>query len=175
MGFDVHGIKPKINVKLDDTTVYGMIESIDDFSEKWSMQDNLNKNDRKTYWNEMEKHHDNNPGIYFRNNVWWWRPLWDYVCDTCEEILNQKDVNAGFWNDSKTISKEKAIKIANILFEKIKSGHTDKYAKQFEKDRKELEKNEDKDSQFMASYPFDTKNVKRFAEFCKESGGFEIC
>ncbi len=175
MGFDIHGIKPKVNVKLDDTTIYGMIESIDDNAEKWSMQDNLNKNDRKTYWKEMEKYHDDNPGIYFRNNVWWWRPLWDYVCNECTDILDKEDMTAGHYNDFKVISKEKALEIADILFKKIKSGHTDKYAAAFEKDRKELKKSDNKEIEFMSSYPFNTKNVKRFAEFCKESGGFEIC
>jgi hypothetical protein len=29
--------------------------------------------------------------------------------------------------------------------------------------------------QWEASYPFDVDNVKEFAEFCKESDGFEIC
>ena len=38
-----------------------------------------------------------------------------------------------------------------------------------------LGKSDDKDNQFMSSYPFNTDNVKRFAEFCRESGGFEIC
>ena len=175
MGFDVHGIKPRVNVKLDDTTVYGMIESIDDFAERWTMQDNLNKNDRKKYWEQMEKHHDDNPGIYFRNNVWWWRPLWDYVCDECANVLDEDDMKAGCYNDGKVITKTKAIKIADILFKKIESGETDKYAYQFEENRKNLGKSDDKDNQFMSSYPFNTDNVKRFAEFCRESGGFEIC
>ena len=30
MGFDLHGIKPKINKELDDTTLYGMIELLPD-------------------------------------------------------------------------------------------------------------------------------------------------
>ena len=28
---------------------------------------------------------------------------------------------------------------------------------------------------WAASYPFYAENVKNFAEFCQESGGFEIC
>tara|TARA_R100000234_G_scaffold3291_3_gene2762 strand:+ start:17630 stop:18157 length:528 start_codon:yes stop_codon:yes gene_type:complete len=175
MGFDVHGIKPKVNVELDDTTVYGMIESIDDFAERWSMQDNLNKNDRKKYWEQMEKHHDDNPGIYFRNNVWWWRPLWDYVCNECIDVLDKDDITAGHYNDGRVITKTKAMKIADILFKKIESGETDKYANHFEIKRKEAEKSDDKDINYKSSYPFNTDNVRRFAEFCKESGGFEIC
>ena len=28
----------------------------------------------------------NEKGEYFRNNVWWWRPLGDFVCSNYEEI-----------------------------------------------------------------------------------------
>jgi hypothetical protein len=34
---------------------------------------------------------------------------------------------------------------------------------------------EDSDDEFADSYPFDVDNVERFALFCIESGGFEIC
>lgn len=31
------------------------------------------------------------------------------------------------------------------------------------------------DKDWRDSYPFSVSNVKEFADFCKESGGFEIC
>ena len=33
----------------------------------------------------------------------------------------------------------------------------------------------DEDEQFFGSYPFHRNNVEHFAEFCLQSGGFEIC
>ena len=27
-------------------------------------------------------------GDYFRNNCWWWRPLWDFVCDNVDVITD---------------------------------------------------------------------------------------
>ena len=28
---------------------------------------------------------------------------------------------------------------------------------------------------FSTNYPFDLENLKEFADFCEQSGGFEIC
>ena len=39
--------------------------------------------------------------------------------------------------------------------------------------RKLLKELDEKD--FNKHYPFDVDNVKEFAEFCIDSGGFEIC
>ena len=175
MGFDVHGMKPKINKELDDTTIYGMIESIQDIKERWKMEANLNKEEKKEFWEQYEQYNKDNPGVYFRNNVWWWRPLWDFVCTSCSDILNDKDIAAGNYNDGKTISKNKAKKIANRLFDLIDTGIVDTYKENHDKQLEKMKASEDKDVKFFANYPFDKENVKRFATFCKESGGFEIC
>jgi hypothetical protein len=175
MGFDVHGLRPKINKKLDDTTIYGMIEAIPSHQDRWTMMDNLSKEDKKKYWKEHEQHHDDNPGLYFRNNVWWWRPLWIFVCDHCEDVMSDSNMRGGTYNDGHKINKETAINISNRLMKLIDDGTVDKYSDFYEKERKKAEKSDDKDAQYMANYPFATDNVKRFAVFCKESGGFQIC
>jgi len=36
-------------------------------------------------------------GEYFRNNVWWWRPLWDYCLNEHGDIAGQ--VEHGHSND----------------------------------------------------------------------------
>ena len=54
-------------------------------------------------------------GEYFRNSVWWWRPLWDYVCDVCRDILTKKDKDAGHYNDGHRIDSHKAAQIAERL------------------------------------------------------------
>lgn len=68
-------------------------------------------------------------GEYFRNNVWWWRPLWDYVCEVepkCLEI-------SGHYNDGDGIKNaEGAIDLANKLLAEITSGRTATYAKERE-------------------------------------------
>jgi hypothetical protein len=37
-----------------------------------------------------------------------------------------------------------------------------------------MQHQEDSDDEFASSYPFDVDNVKQFAKFCIQSGGFEI-
>ena len=36
-------------------------------------------------------------GQYFRNNVWWWHPLWEYVCEVPPALANR--VRYGHSND----------------------------------------------------------------------------
>ena len=75
MGMDVHGLNPKENKNRDD---FPMLKKYDDmeFSEKWKKLDN-NRDDSKQYWTEKDDWERANPGVYFRNNCWWWRPLWN--------------------------------------------------------------------------------------------------
>ena len=138
-------------------------------------------------------------GEYFRNNVWWWRPLWMYVCDMCPTILNNNDKERGTYNDGHFINADKAKRIAIRLEHLCNQGEV----KKFEIDRKFMLDNlpdieckichgsgkrndevvqgtcngcEEKGTvrPWDCSYPFSEKNVKDFAKFCRESGGFCI-
>ena len=147
-------------------------------------------------------------GDYFRANVWWWRPLWQYVSITCEDILTENDMERGSYNDGHRISKTKANRIASRLKIADKNGEIMKYELEYKKYLKSLPEEEchicngegmrndeigkearNKNSaytcngcdgqgvtsNFNTHYPFESEEVMRFAEFCKESGGFEIC
>jgi hypothetical protein len=168
MGFDLHGMGPKDNKHISKYDVYGKYSDLD-----WSERnDILEKNPeiQKEYWKQMDEYQDANPGRYFRNNVWWWRPLWDYVCDACQDILEEEDWNRGHYNDNHLIDEEKSIAIADILDRELENGDTDKYKELYDDQIKELSKKD----KFESSYPFEIDNVKRFALFCRESGGFTI-
>ena len=80
----------------------------------------------------------NEKGDYFRNNVWWWRPLWNYVCINCDKTLNEKEKEAGGWNNGSKIPAFKAEKIATKLKETIDSGKAKTYEKEYKKHLKEL-------------------------------------
>ena len=122
---------------------------------------------------DWEKYHDwqeENCGTYFRNNVWWWRPLWHFVSSTCESILTEKDIESGSYNDGHSISKTKADRIARRLFKMIRNGDVKAYESAYKEHLDSLNKdNWDK------SYPFSEDNVRQFANFCLNSGGFRIC
>ena len=174
MGFDLSGCNPIINERLDDTMVYGMIKSIDKWEEQQKMYHALDDNDRHIYWKQYEQYHEDNPGVYFRNNVWWWRPLWNYVCNTCDDILTDKDMHGGDYNNGYKITKTKANKISKRLYNLIETGIVSKFEKHFMDEQEKASKSDDKDTKFFSQYPFSEENVKEFALFCKESGGFEI-
>lgn len=138
-------------------------------------------------------------GEYFRNNVWWWRPLWNYVVENCGSILSVDDAQAGEYNDGYLITGAKAIKIADKLDTLVKSKETKKYEKEYMSKLKKAAdvpcticsgtgerhdeivdgkcnscKGTGKMRPFYTSYPFSTENVKEFAKFARESGGFQI-
>ena len=109
-------------------------------------------------------------GHYFRNNVWYWRPLWNLICDECNDILTENQMASGSYNDGVEVSAKQAIKIFKRLVDKAPQIEEDVI--EYEKGRKEAAKKDPKD--FATRYPLTSENIWEFAEFCKESGGFSI-
>ena len=103
MGFDLYGLNPKQNTETPT------ILNVDKPS--WELEES----ERKSYWEAKDKYQDENPGIYFATNVWGWRPIWEFVCNVCDNILTEKDIHGGQFNGGHKISKTKAIKIANRI------------------------------------------------------------
>lgn len=125
----------------------------------------------------------NTKGEYFRNNCWWWRRLANFVLEYIE--LPKEETQ--FWdsNDGQKVSERSAIKIAKFLRQAIKEKEKYKgwiteteriYAEESKRValafRGEAAR---KDKDFgKCHHPFTWTNVKEFAEFCENSGGFEI-
>jgi len=157
-------------------------------------------------------------GEYFRNNVWWWRPLWDYCLtvapDLCEKV-------SGHYNDGDGLEDEGAKRLSQILLLSLSDGTCEAYEKRYNAEVAELphddceicnktgirtdevgkehgmdtkELPEDKaivlgrthgwcngcdgmgwKPSWATNYPFTQDNVREFAEFLAESGGFSIC
>ena len=174
MGFDVSGLNPKMNVKEEDfkTLFKYNHNKYETFDEWHNALDEAGV--RKEYQEQMEQFEDANPGIYFRNNVWWWRPLWDFVCDHCPDILTQEDMEHGCYNNNHEITEKKAKKIAKRLKMLIEDKTVSDYELAYEEYRKKKEESKDKKESFMGNYPFCQENIAKFAKFCEESGGFVI-
>jgi hypothetical protein len=199
MGFDLYGVKPKIKEG-----------SVKPKRPDWN---NCSDAEKDEYFDALSKFENENKGYYFRNNVWHWRPLAQYVIEHTKVITDQKKIEGFSYNDGVEISEQEAVQIARQLKHLIKTGHTEKYAEEYMavytqakknniKVQKELETFQDamdkkhgkdiapkdypKDdyekwnviySKFdnNGSYPFSIGNVKEFAEFAEQSGGFQIC
>jgi len=77
MGFDLRGLKP------NDEPVPDEPNWLD--GNKWAIE-------QKEAWMSWQ---ENTPGAYFRNNVWYWRPLWNFVCKVCNDIMTDDDMENG--------------------------------------------------------------------------------
>ena len=185
MGFDLSGLNP--NLTRPQPELPPMTERTEDD------------------WGTYHKWQEENCGTYFRNNVWWWRPLWHFVTATCDDILTEKDMEQGSWNDGHKISKTKAGRIARRLYGLIKDGKVKEYENIYREDLASLEQVDcdtcdatgrrnkppkpgagdyqecngcngtGKVDDWAKSYPFSEDNVREFANFCANSGGFTIC
>ena len=105
MGFDLHGENPTIK----EGTVRP--KEID-----W---DTATDKEKEKYWDLQNKFRDANPGEYFRANVWGWRPIWEFVCEVCPDILTEEDFKRGQYNDNHLIEEDRARDIAKRLREKM--------------------------------------------------------
>ena len=133
-------------------------------------------------------------GRYFRNNVWYWRPLADYVVQQC-----CIEPDGWFDNGGHSVSEEQAREIAATLDRLLSSGQVKAYEAEY---TQRLERLPDEQcdiclgsgvradeiirgtcnacrgqgtvSAWARNYPFSEENVREFAEFCRYSGGFTI-
>ena len=175
MGFDVHGLKPKLNKPMSE---FPMMEKYDKMEDKWPAL-SKNEEERKLYWKERDEFDKSNVGNYFRNNCWWWRPLWHFICSTCEDILTKEEMDSGNYNDGCLIDDKRAKQIAERIEQLDKEGIIAKHQVEYEATRLQAEeenknKKDNEDKNWAAHYPFYRENVLQFAKFAKESGGFEI-
>lgn len=74
-------------------------------------------------------------GRYFRNNVWWWHPLWTYCCEVSKDARSVKN---GHSNDGDGLTAAAARRLAVSLKAEIASGRTSAYSIQNEQKRRNL-------------------------------------
>lgn len=128
MGFDLYGEKPKNNAPMPK-----WVSEYQD-NEGWAKWDKLEEDDKKKeYFEATGDHEKMNPGTYFRNNVWWWRPLWNYVIEICAKDMTKKDLAAGDYNDGYVIKESTAMKMAVSLFTAENDGTLKSYVKAYNK------------------------------------------
>lgn len=106
----------------------------------------------------------NEKGEYFRNNVWYWRPLWIFVCETCQDILTIDQKLGGHTNNGVVVTQDQARRIAVRLSQFEERGKIAEFERMY---KKEMVQSSEK-------YPFEEENLRRFIRFCLASGGFKI-
>jgi len=109
MGMDVYGVNPTIRVN----------------TKKPERPKNLHKGASddvvKKYFEQSQEFEDKNPGVYFRNNCWWWRPLANFIIEKCDWLTQEQQArlhdNSGF-----EFSQHEATTIADTLQKKVDDG-----------------------------------------------------
>ena len=116
MGFDIYGINPKMNEI--PPAVLSKFHDENGFN-NWA---EMTTEDKEIYYEADGLNKELNPGEYFRANVWFWRPIWNFVCASCDDFLSNKDMDAGCSNSGDRICKTKANRIASRLRSLDKQG-----------------------------------------------------
>ena len=81
---------------------------------------------------------DSEEGKYFRNNVWWWRPLADYVCSVAPDTTAKCE----HWhsNDGDGLDDVDSRALAELLEGEIASGRTEAFALFYKSELEQLPK-----------------------------------
>jgi hypothetical protein len=188
MGFDIYGVAPTELTPKPDILKRNFTE--------------LSDKEMKEYHDAREQYEKQNPGEYFRNNVWWWRPLWNYVCKTCKDVMTEDQIISGLNNSGFIVDKETVNNMVDILTEAIASDKHKEYEEVYYRELNKLPDEpctsckgkcfiyvEAKDKieeclsckgtglrkNWDSNYPFSHENVEKFVKFLSMSGGIQIC
>lgn len=120
---------------------------------------------------------------YFRSNIWYWRPLWNYVAILSKDILTNDDIEEGNYNNDHIINSELSVIIGNRILESFSNNVFTDFKDKFEKEKEDLDKenvcsnsnnNTSSSENFYKNYILDKDLLEEFANFCINSGGFQI-
>ncbi len=118
--------------------VYGLNPTIHEGTKKPDRPDDLHKQKDKVvkkYFDEQDAYERKNVGVYFRNNVWWWRPLANFMREHCDWFTQEQQArlhdNSGF-----EFSEHEALTIADTLQKKVDDGTAGKDEAKNKEDRK---------------------------------------
>jgi len=135
MGMDIYGLNPKKRGQAPKRPVN--LLGLEDKTKPACSKEEMNK-----YFEDKRKFEDENVGVYFRNNVWWWRPLADYIIKKIknedwfnDEIAERLHDNSGF-----QFTEEQALCIKKHLEKGLRSGEVSKLAKKNQEEMKIAEK-----------------------------------
>ena len=107
MGMDVYGVNPTVRVNTKKPSEVDFQKASDA--------------ELKKYFAEEREFESKNPGVYFRNNCWWWRPLAYFITEKCEWLTTEQKErlqdNSGF-----EFSQHEAMTIADTLQKMVDDG-----------------------------------------------------
>ena len=170
MGYDLYGVDP-IGY---DKGEYPVLTKWED--KTFEERDKMPEEDKEKYWDEMGRR-DSETGGYFRANVWWWRRIWIFTCNVCDDVMDTWQIDAGDSNSGIEIDKETCAKMLPLMKKAVEDGSAMEYQKTVKEYIETAPKKENgmyEYDHWMANYPFDVKYFQEFITFVERSGGFTI-
>lgn len=177
MGMDIYGLKFTESEPAEPTTSF----SYD--APEW-----------KDYWEARRKWNEQ-PGCYFRSNIWYWRPIVMFLQEYADDILDEQDINGISQNSGYTIEGEKYERLKERLRLAVDENYASRWVREFKAKQELLEDEEcqccdgsgfnngdpcricdttGKVQNFMKNYPADIEVLEEFASFVDQSGGFMV-
>ena len=144
MGFDLYGVNPKIKEGTKKP------KEID-----WK---NSTEKERDEHFEAVQEFENINKGVYFRNNVWWWRRLAEYVLKHTK-CVDEQDFDKWHENGGHEVDAETAEQIANQLEHLIKTGHTQKYEEEIKAEIKKAEEHNSKVEQMLSELRLEVAKI----------------
>lgn len=93
----------------------------------------------------------NEVGEYFRSNIWWWRPLWNYTAEiddsysehhSANKLISQKLFDSGHFNDGEGLeTEEDCLELVERLEWSIDEGLLTEYQKEIDATVKRAKEN----------------------------------
>ena len=124
MGVDCYGLSPRNPKNLDKPTI------------DWDT--NPSEEERQKFWDESSEYDKQVPGNYFRNNWWYWRPMWGYACGLGKQfgIVTEKIEEWGNENSGRKVNGKIAKKWGELILWDISEGNPHEYEEEYMKDYK---------------------------------------
>jgi len=144
MGFDLYGQNPKIKEGTNKP------KDID-----WRT---TTEKERDEYFEAVNEFESINKGVYFRNNVWWWRRLADYIMEHTK-CVDEADFDKWQENGGHEVDEETAEQIANQLEHLIATGHAEKYKQEIDAEIKKAEEHNNKVEQMLSELRLEVAKV----------------
>lgn len=124
-------------------------------------------------------------GEFFGASIAYWTPIWDYVAETCADLLTEDQITGGYANDGVRVRAKQAEAVGTRLRKLVRSGETAEHIAKTQKRGKNKSgtksvalKNVRKLAKALGGKIEDeglsVEAVRKFANFCVASGGFEI-
>ena len=144
MGFDLYGVNPKIKEGTKKP------KEID--------YRTATEEEKDEYFKAVDDYENQNKGVYFRNNVWWWKRLADYILDHTK-CVDEADFDKWHENGGHKVDAETAEQIANQLEHLIATGHAEKYKQEIDAEIKKAEEHNNKVEQMLSELRLEVAKV----------------